>query len=146
MPRTIARQKQQQPQNKVSSTKFITTYNPKLPNINSLVKKHLPILHTDAKMKKLFPNEAISVVYKRGHNLKEILSPSLYPKINQKRASKITSCTKCDICKNYLIVSNKFVCKVTGKSYYVRGDLRDCLKMFVDIRTDFVLNASFYLN
>ena len=24
--------------------------------------------------------------------------------------------------------------------------IRDCLKMFVDIRTDFVLNASFYLN
>ena len=27
-----------------------------------------------------------------------------------------------------------------------KEELRDCLKMFVDIRTDFVLNASFYLN
>ena len=37
--------------------------------------------------------------------------------------SCITSCKKCDICKNYLITDNKCKCQVTGRFYNVRGNL-----------------------
>ena len=37
--------------------------------------------------------------------------------------SSITSCNNCDICKNYTIFDNTFICTVTGKSYFVKGQL-----------------------
>ena len=43
-------------------------------------------------------------------------------KINT-RTSSITSCNNCDICKNYMIFDNTYICTVTGKSYYIRGQL-----------------------
>ena len=55
--------------------------------------------------------------------MKEILSPSLFPAKPKNSESCITSCKKCDICKNYLITDNKFKCKVTGRFYNVRGNL-----------------------
>ena len=74
-------------------------------------------------MKELFSKKKICTVYKRGRNLKEIISPSLYPIQKKEKASNINSCDKCDICKNYLVRNNTFTCKVTGKHYYVRGNL-----------------------
>ena len=59
---------------------FATTYNPMLPNMRSLIKKHLPILHSDTNLKNIFPENSICTVFKRNRNLKEILSPSLYTK------------------------------------------------------------------
>ena len=103
---------------------FITTYNPCLPDIKGLIKKHLPILHNDDNMKDSFPENSLCTVYKRNRNLKEILSPSLYTKkFNEKKLSTITSCKKCDICKNFLICSDYFICKATKKKYFIRGEL-----------------------
>ena len=51
-----------------------------LPNMRSLIKKHLPILHSDTNLKNIFPENSICTVFKRNRNLKEILSPSLYTK------------------------------------------------------------------
>ena len=74
-------------------------------------------------MKKIFPEGSITTICKRGKNLKEILSPSLYPKKPKApRISYIVSCTKCDICRNFLICENRFKCKASGKSYFVKGN------------------------
>ena len=35
-------------------TTFFTTYNPSLPNMDTLVKKYLPLLHSDENLKELF--------------------------------------------------------------------------------------------
>ena len=51
--RTEVRQEQNRKE-KVSDVKFITTYNPALPNINKIIKGNLSIIHTDEKMKKYF--------------------------------------------------------------------------------------------
>ena len=59
----------------------------------------------------------------RGRNLKEMLSPSLYPTIKRDKGNSITSCNRCDICKHFLVCKQNFTCKVTGKSYGVRGFL-----------------------
>ena len=52
--RAKARTKQEK-QDKVSDVKFITTYNPTLPNIIKIIQNNLSIFHTDEDMKKLFP-------------------------------------------------------------------------------------------
>ena len=112
--RSEARQKETK-HDKVSDLKFITTYDPALPNIHNIVENNLSILHTDENMKKIFPSKSIKTLYRREKNLKEILSPSLFPAKPKNSESCITSCKKRDICKNYLITDNEFKCKITGR-------------------------------
>ena len=110
---------------------FATTYNPMLPNMRSLIKKHLPVLHSDSGLKNIFPENSICTVFKRNRNLKEILSPSLYTRNkNEKKSYVIKNFGKCDICKHYLISDNTFTCKVTNKKYYINNDF-DCNYMNV---------------
>ena len=52
-----------------------------------------------------------------------MLPPSLYPKPSIKSNRTIVSCNKCDICKNFLITDSKFRCTVTGKTYFIKGNL-----------------------
>ena len=51
--RTEVKQKQNR-KGKVRNVKFITTYNPALPNINKIIHNNLSILYTDEKMKEIF--------------------------------------------------------------------------------------------
>ena len=51
-----------------------------LPNMRSLIKKCLPVLHSDSDLKNIFPENLICTASKRNTNLKEMLSPSLYTK------------------------------------------------------------------
>ena len=62
--------------------KFIETFNPALPNIERLIRKHIHYLHSGEvfQIKKVFPNIKFSVIYKRNKNLRGIVVPSLYPK------------------------------------------------------------------
>ena len=66
-------------------------------------------------MKKIFPPNTIKTLYRPEKNLKGILSPSLFPSKTKQIENSITSCNKCDICKNFLVSDTKFKCKVTGK-------------------------------
>ena len=60
-------------------------------------------------------------MYRREKNLKEILSLSLFPSKANQIENSITSCNKCNICKNILASNTKFKCKVTGRVYNIRG-------------------------
>ena len=108
--RTEARAKRPK-NNQVSKIKFLTTYNPSLPKIDGIIRKHLPLLHSDDSLKKLFPANIFSTIFKRNKNLKEILAPSKYPNPKNSRQNSITSCNKCDICKNYMVFDR--TCKCT---------------------------------
>lgn len=66
----------QDKQDRVSDVKFITPYNPALPNINKIIQKKLSILQTDEDMKKLFPPNSPTTRYRGEKNLKDILFPS----------------------------------------------------------------------
>ena len=77
--------------------------------MNTLIKKHLPLLHSDDNLKTLFPREIFNVVYRRNKNLKGLLTLSLFPTPCGKKYIGVTSSTTCDICKNYMIFSSKFV-------------------------------------
>ena len=64
-----------------SKVKLITTFNPALPSIKGLIRKHIHYLHSDEVLKNAFPNNKFSVIYKRNKNLKEMVAPSLYPNL-----------------------------------------------------------------
>ena len=53
-------------------TSFLTEFNPLLPNLNKLIRNRLPLLHSDLKMKIVFPEKSIEVIYKRGKNLQKL--------------------------------------------------------------------------
>ena len=67
--RTEAREKRPK-NNQVSKIKFLMTYNPSLPKIDGIIRKHLPLLHSDDSLKKLFPANIFSTIFKRNKNLK----------------------------------------------------------------------------
>ena len=62
--------------NQVSKIKFSATYNPSLPKIDALIRKHLSLLHSDDSLNQLFPANLFRTIFKRKKNLKEILAPS----------------------------------------------------------------------
>ena len=109
-------------QNSVNiANSFITTYNPALPDINKILEQHIPILHSNPGMKDLFPVGSFKATYRRAKNLKEKISPSLFPTTRETFECKITKCNKCVICKNYLSSETTFSCYVTGKKYKIKG-------------------------
>ena len=63
----------------VRKVKFITTCNPALHSIESLIRIHIHYLHSDEVFNKAFPNSQVSVIYNCNKNLKEMVAPSLYP-------------------------------------------------------------------
>ena len=94
-----------------------------LPKIDGIIKKQISILHNDDTLKILFPKDCFSTIYKRNKNLGELIAPSVYPKKINTKISSTTTCNNCDICKNYMIFYNTFVCTVTSKPYFIRGQL-----------------------
>ena len=134
--RNISRNEARQVKEKTSKQMFnlITVFNPLLQNLQTLISKNLPILYSDPDMKEVFPEGTMNVTYSRGKNLKELVSPSLFPQSASISQSMVSKCgQKCDICDNYLVTKNFFSCKVTGKTYKVRGNLTCCSKNVVYI-------------
>ena len=97
-------------------------FNPALPNIEGLVRKHIHYLHSDEVFKKVFPNNKFSVNYKCNKNLLKLVAPSLYPKPSIKSNSTIVSWNKSDTCKNLLITDSKFRCHKSLHKISARQD------------------------
>ena len=65
-----------------------------------------------------------SVTYKRNKNLREILSPSLFPRTNKQNECSIKECDrKCNIYKKFLLVSPDFTCFATKRKCKMKGIL-----------------------
>ena len=119
--RQQARQKSTNRKSDVSqNVELIKKYNPRLPDLDTLLKKHMPLRYTDAALKAISPKGCINSVFKRYQSLKEILAPCLYPNNKVNKPNFMTSCNKCDIYKNYLISSNYLTCNVPNRRYYRR--------------------------
>ena len=104
---------------------MITQYNPLLPGLKTIIRKHLPILYSNQQMFDNFRHKTISVTYKRNKNLIEILSPSLFSRTAKQNECYIKECNKkCDICKNFLVVSPDFTCFATKQKYKIKGILK----------------------
>ena len=53
-----------------ASLNLITQYNPLLPNLKTIIRKHLPILYINQQILDIFQQNTISVTYKRNKNLR----------------------------------------------------------------------------
>ena len=71
----------------------------------------------------VFPDKSIKAIYKRGKNLKEILSPSSFPSTKNLTVGSISNYKKSDICTNFMVFDNTFKCTATGKYYKVKRTL-----------------------
>ena len=76
---------------------LVTTFNPLLPDLNYIIKKHLHFLESNPKLKELFPKNSIIPSYRRSKSLKEILAPSKFASAtSQNTNSCAAGCFKCD--------------------------------------------------
>ena len=73
----------------------------------------------------IFPQNTVSVTYKRNNNLTETLSSSSFPRTTKQNECYIKEChKKCDICKNFLVVSPDITCFATKRKYKIKGILK----------------------
>ena len=102
-----------------ASCNLITQYNPLLLNIKTIIKKHLPVLHS-SEMLQIFPENTVNVRYRRNKNLKELILLSLFPRPIKENNRSIEKCKRrCYICKNFLVFSAGFTCHATKHKYKV---------------------------
>ena len=98
------------------------TYNPKLPSIPQIVKKHWRTMVKDQKMKKIFPSPPM-VAYKQPPNLKSVFCRAQLPK-NSHPKRKLTGmkrCNKpCNICP-YIQTTNKIISSQTKETFDLNG-------------------------
>ena len=108
---------------------FVITFNPNLPDVVCIIRKHLVILESNPKLKELFPPNSIIASFHRSKNHEELLAPSCYgPNTEREEAVEVGGCfkrkrTRWDLCGNFLVESNSFLSFQTGKSYKIRPKL-----------------------
>ena len=105
---------------------FISKFNPRLPSINAIFKKHWNIIGNDEQAKQILPEASIRVSYRRGSNLKELLAPS--NPFKDRGTTPGTGCflcsaSRCDCCKNFLLPGVSFCSSATGSKYVIRKSL-----------------------
>ena len=97
-----------------ASCNLITQYNPLLPNIKTIVKKHLLVLHISHEMLQIFSENTVNVTYRQNKNLKELISPHLFPRTIKENNCSVEKChRRCDICKKFLVLSTELTCHAT---------------------------------
>ena len=75
-------------------------------------------------MLQFFPENIVNVTYRRNKNLKELISPFLFPRTVKENKASIEKCNRrCDIYKNIFVLSTEFTCRATKRKYNIRGFL-----------------------
>ena len=97
-------------------------YNPILPDIQKVIKKHFYLLQSSPEVKEIFPSKSIFPAYRRTKNLKEMLAPSKFW-VTSSRNQREENSKKCDLCKNYLIQASKFQSSAAGRQYPIQQGL-----------------------
>jgi len=94
---------------------LVLDYNPLLPDIQKIIKKHAHLLQSSLELAEILPSKSIFPAYRRTKNLKELLAPSRFSSKtigdqNQEEAKGCFKCNKkrCDLCQHYLIQDTKF--------------------------------------
>ena len=94
IPRHATLQPQEQKTTKTYRTPFVISFNPALPNISSIVKKHITILQSSTNCRKAFPCPPV-IAYKRNASLRDLLVHSELLKnkpSNQQLGARIHKC------------------------------------------------------
>ena len=108
---------------------FVITFNPNLPNVGNIIRKHLFILQSNPKLKELFPRGSVIPAFRQSKNLKELLAPSRFKIAEEGQTSHHDNgCFKCDrnrcnLCRNFFVESKSFPGFQTGKKYTIHSRL-----------------------
>ena len=108
---------------------LVLDYNPILPDIQQVIKKHSHLLRLSPELLEIFPSKSIFPAYRRTKNLKEILAPSKFRNIEARNETLeddrgCCKCNKrCDLCKHFLIQDTKFKSFATGRIYRINQKL-----------------------
>ena len=106
---------------------LVTTYNPRLPNINYILNKHIPILYLDPDIIKFINPKNMFASFRRGKTLNDILVHSRYP-TKHLTVDNMGGCRKCtsgcSLCKDYLVESESFTSPHTDKTFYSKLSLK----------------------
>ena len=107
---------------------FVTTFNPNLPDVGNIIRKHLLVLHSNPKLKELFPRGFVIPAFRRSKNLKELLAPSRFKIAEGQISHDNNGCFKCDrntcnLCQNFFVESKSFPSFRTGKKYNIHSRL-----------------------
>ena len=126
VPRAELLRKKVKPAKKVFP--LVLDYNPILPDIQKVIKKHFYLLNSSPEVKEIFPSKSIFSAYRRTKNLKDMLAPLKFrvtSSRNQREENRgCSKCDKkCDLCKNYLIQASKFQSSATGRQYPIQQRL-----------------------
>ena len=99
--RNISRKETRRPKNSnnfLALCKLTTQYNPLVPNIKTIIKKHLPVLYSSHEMLQIFPENTVNVTYRQNKNLRDLISPSLFPRTIKENNCSIEKCNRrCNI-------------------------------------------------
>ena len=83
-------------------------YNPLLPDIQKIIKKHAHLLRSSPELVEIFPSKSIFPAYHRTKNLKELLAPSRFSSkaIGDQNQEEANGCFKCnkkrgDLCQHF---------------------------------------------
>ena len=93
---------------------FVITFNPNLPDVGNIIRKHLFILQSNPKLKELYPRGSVIPAFRRSKNLKELLAPSCFKMAEEGQTSHHNNgCFKCernrcDLCQNFFVESKFF--------------------------------------
>ena len=75
-------------------------------------------------MPQIFPENTVNFTYRRNKYLKELMSPSLFPRTIKENNCLIEKCDRrFDICKTFFVLSTDFTCHAIKRKYKVRGFL-----------------------
>ena len=126
IPRAELLRKKVKPAKKVFP--LVLDYNPILPDIQKVVKKHFCLLQFSPEVKEIFPCKSIFPAYRRAKNLKGMLAPSKFQVASTRNQREenggCSKCNKkCDLCKDYLIQASKFQSSATGRQYPIQKKL-----------------------
>ena len=104
---------------------MVLDYNPILPDIQNIIRKHFHLLRSSPQITELFPAKSVFPAYRRTKNLKEILAPSKFRPTSVANQGGCLKCDKnrCDLYKNFLLEASKFQSSATGRHYPIRQKL-----------------------
>ena len=69
-------------------------------------------------MFQIFPESTVNVTHRRNKILKELISPSIFPRTTKENSCSTEKCNRsCDVCKHFLVVSTGFTCHAFKRKY-----------------------------
>ena len=120
----ILHQPRKRPSKKIA---WLSTYDPRLPSKNEIIKQNLDILYSNPVNRQMFPKGLIIAADRRRQNLGEIIKPTVpnrFPVFGPKLKPGFHPCGNCDTC-NHSAEIDRFKSPWDGRTWRIRQSI-DC--------------------